>query len=313
METLPSAGLDLENDFKISPAKPDIKVSNLEPAFFFLPDNKIFRDKYLPDPQPSFLSKLVPNPKFSSKYFTDLHHLVSDPGLDYPAGTYNFCGARIPLYHTSLNIPSWKEHLSEYYRKDLVDYLEFGFPIGVDPDGQTEPTLKNHSSSYMFYTHMDKFCLKEISKAGISGPYGAVPFSQYQLSPLMTSHKKPSSRRAVFDASFGLSLNKITPPDYYLHYRAEYDFPNLDNLETLILKAGKSALMWKRDLSRYFLLLPLDPVDYCRTGFIWRQNFFFFASYMVWAQTLGLGWTSHHLCRDLETQETWVRIRWRRI
>ena len=127
---------------------------------------------------------------------------------------------------------------------------------------------------------MDKFCLKEISKAGISGPYGAVPFSQYQLSPLMTSHKKPSSRRAVFDASFGLSLNKITPPDYYLHYRAEYDFPKLDNLETLILKAGKSALMWKRDLSRYFLQLPLDPVDYCRTGFIWRQNFFFFASYM---------------------------------
>ena len=38
--------------------------------------------------------------------------------------------------------------------------------------------------------------------------------------------------------------------------------------------------MWKRDLQRYFLQLPLDPVDYWRTGFIWRTYFFFFTAYM---------------------------------
>ena len=277
---LPSAGSENEDDFINSPAKPDIKVSTLNPALFFLPDNKIFKDKHLPDPQPSFLSKLIPNPLFSPQYFTELHHLVAAPGLDYPAGTYNLRGARISLAHTSLNIPSWREHMAGYFRSDLVDYLEYGFPIGVDPDGHTEPTLKNHSSSYMFFSHMDKFCLKEISKAGLTGPFGSVPFNPYQISPMMTSTKKPSSRRAVFDASFGESLNKITPTDHYLHYRAEYDFPKLDNLETLVLKSGRAALMWKMDLSRYFLQLPLDPVDYWRTGFIWRQNYFFFVSYM---------------------------------
>ena len=132
----------------------------------------------------------------------------------------------------------------------------------------------------MYYTYLDKFCIKEISKAGLTGPFGNVPFTPYQTSPMMTSFKKPSARRPVFDASFGSSLNKITPQDYYLDFRAEYDFPRLKDLEQMILEVGKGAQLWKRDLSRYFLQLPLDPVDYIRTGFIWRQYYFFFVSYM---------------------------------
>ena len=59
----------------------------------------------------------------------------------------------------------------------------------------------------------------------------------------------------------------------------EYNYPKLDSLEAMILSIGPGALMWKRDLERYFLQLPLDPVDYLRSGFIWRQNFFFFIAY----------------------------------
>ena len=149
----PAAGLVDENDFNENkPALPDLKVSQLEPAYFVLPDSKIFLDKSLPDPHPTFLERLSPNESYSPEYFTTLHELVSAPGSDYPEGTYNFKGARISLAHTNLNIPSWKEHLAHYYRQDLIGYLEFGFPIGVDPDGHTEPCLKNHSSSFMFYT-----------------------------------------------------------------------------------------------------------------------------------------------------------------
>ena len=42
-------------------------------------------------------------------------------------------GARISLAHTSLNIPSWREHMAGYFRSDLVDYLEYVFPIGSTP------------------------------------------------------------------------------------------------------------------------------------------------------------------------------------
>ena len=262
------------------PVDPDIKVSSLKPAMFYLPDHRIFLDKLLPDPEPCFSERIVPHSSCSPQYFTALHKLVSDPGENYRAGTYNYKGARISLAHSKLNIPTWRKLLVEYSRKEIVDFLEFGFPIGVDPSSQTEPTLKNHSSSYMFYTYLDKFCIKEITNTGMTGPFGSAPFPYYQLSPLMTTHKKPNGRRCVFDASFGTSLNKITPHDHYLDYRAEYDYPKLDDLEAMILKVGKGARIWKRDLSRYFLQLPLDPVDYWRTGFIWRQNFFFFTSYM---------------------------------
>ena len=39
--------------------------------------------------------------------------------------------------------------------------------------------------------------------------------------------------------------------------------------------------MWKRDLSRFFLQLPLDPFDYDKVGCIWRGQLLFFISY-VW-------------------------------
>ena len=272
-ELLPLAGivdLEAENDFiSYKPAQPEIKVSQLKPAFFFLPDNQIFMDKTLPESEPHFLNRIVPN-FFSSTDFVDLHERVYAPGPDYPEGTYNAKGARISLTHTKLNIPAWRHHLAGYYREELVDYLEFGFPVGVNLDGKTEPCLKNHSSSYMFYSYVDKFCAKEVTKGGLTGPFSNIPFSQYQLSPMMTATKKPSGRRPVFDASYGSSLNKITPADHYLEFQAVYDFPKLDSLESLILATGHGALMWKRNLQRYFLQLPLDPVDYWRTGFIWR-------------------------------------------
>ena len=225
-ELLPLAGLvDLETAFTLcKPAQPEIKVSQLKPAFFFLPDNQIFMDKTLPESEPYFLSNIVPHPS-SPTDFVDLHKRVYAPGPDYPEGTYNAKGARISLTHTNLNIPAWRHRLAGYYREELVDYLEYGFPIGVSLDGETEPCLKNHSSSYMFFSYLDKFCAKEITKGGLTGPFSNIPFTKFQISPMMTSAKKPSGRRPVFDASYGSSLNKITPTDHYLEFQAVYDFP----------------------------------------------------------------------------------------
>ena len=39
--------------------------------------------------------------------------------------------------------------------------------------------------------------------------------------------------------------------------------------------------MFKRDLSRYFLQLKVDPFEYDRLGFVWRGSLFFFVSF-VW-------------------------------
>ena len=285
--SLPGAE-DVLKLFVTKSLKSEIKVSSLKPALFYLQDGKIFYDKHLPDPSPTFMSRIIPHDRFSSDYFTVLHSLVAAPASSYPAGTYNFEGARIPLAHTKLNIPKWKELLASYPKKDLVEKLEFGFPIGTTDGPDLEPAMKNHSSSYMYFSWLDKFCVKEVQKCGLTGPFGNNPFPVYHISPMMTSHKKPDKRRCVFDATFGMSLNKSTPKEYYLQEKTEYDFPSLDDFQQMIIKVGRGARMWKRDLSRYFLQIPICPLDYPKTGFIWRRNYFFFVSYMFGLRHSGL-------------------------
>ena len=71
------------------------------------------------------------------------------------------------------------------------------------------PSTKNHSSAYSYHNFIDKFVETELDKLGLTGPFENAPWGHLMISPLMTSHKKPSSRRSVFDASFGmLNLNK---------------------------------------------------------------------------------------------------------
>ena len=108
--SLPLTGQELSViDFiHVKPCPPDIKVSTLKSAMFYLPDSRIFMDKSLPDPEPGFMERIIPHPKFSPDYFTALHSLVYAPGPHYPEGTYNYCGARISLAHTNLKIPTWR-------------------------------------------------------------------------------------------------------------------------------------------------------------------------------------------------------------
>ena len=63
----PLTGQDLsENDFiLIKPVPPEIKVSSLKSAMFYLPDAKIFMDKCLPDLEPCFMERIVPHSRFS--------------------------------------------------------------------------------------------------------------------------------------------------------------------------------------------------------------------------------------------------------
>ena len=46
--------------------------------------------------------------------------------------------------------------------------------------------------------------------------------------------------------------------------------------------------MWKRDLSRFFLQLPLDPMDYNKVGCVWRGKLLFFTSYVWGCRHAGL-------------------------
>ena len=237
-----------------------------------LPNGTFFMDKILPPPATVTLE----NDTFPATYFIDLHKKVKD------SGTYNFAGARVELPHSKLNIDLFRHSLQDYDDKEVCQFLQFGFPLGLAEEIYLEPALKNHKSSYSYYSYLDQFLHKEVNKLGISGPLSQPPFSPTMLSPMMTSPKNIASRRPVFDASWGdWSLNENTPVKSYMGGDYSFTFPTVLDLADLIVKKGPGCLLWKRDLSRWFLQLPVDPADYDKLGFVWRGMFWWFVSY-VW-------------------------------
>ena len=48
-----------------------------------------------------------------------------------------------------------------------------------------------------------------------------------------------------------------------------------------ISELGPGCYLWKRDLSRFFLQLKIDPLEYDKLGFIWRSKLYLFVSF-VW-------------------------------
>ena len=59
-----------------------------------------------------------------------------------------------------------------------------------------------------------------------------------------------------------------------------YTYPKVDDLRQIILTCGRGCYMWKRDLHRFYLQIPMDPVDFSHVGFVWRGLIFFFVCLM---------------------------------
>ena len=275
--TLPFQLVDDISDILGLAPKQIQKVSKLRDTVVEMPAGK-FIDKVLPEPR----HRLEPNNVFTADYYVALHNVTAAPGVRgdgtmYPSFTPNHIGARVALPHVKLKISRWRYHLLGYENADLVQYLEYGFPLGLSTSPDLESCSRNHGSSYMWYDYVDKFICTEVGEGGVTGPFEKSPWWNTVTSPIMTAHKKVKSRRTVYDATFGdKSLNNSTPSDSYLGLPCKYTYPKIEDYKLMVLKSGKSAWMWKRDLSRFYLQLPLDPTEYNRVGLIWRGLFFFF-------------------------------------
>ena len=84
-------------------------------------------------------------------------------------------------------------------------------------------------------------------------------------------------------------MNNATPSDLYMGQPTQYTFLKIEDYKEMIIAAGVGCYMWKRDLARFFLQLPLDPTEYHRVGVIWRGLFFFFPGLAFGLRHSGLG------------------------
>lgn len=196
------------------------------------------------------------------------------------SGCYNFEGCRIPL-NTHLNIPLWRRLLIDYDDVHICDYLEFGWPINYTRDTPPVSTLKNHGSANSYPESLKEYIETELYFKALAGPFHSDPFQgELTLSALQTVEKKESAagqRRVVLDLSFprDRSVNAGIPKEQYVGDDFELHFPTIDNFCELIQRHGRHSLMFKRDLSRAYRQLLIDPHDYNLLGFQWDHSIYF--------------------------------------
>ena len=143
----------------------------LKPLYFVLNDGSVFIDKYLPSD-----FKFRENQQFDSSYFLSLHRAVSS------LKTFNFNGARIRLKHNKINVDKFRDLLPSYFSDiGVLQYLEFGFLLGLVEDHILKPSLRNHSSSYDFFSHIDRFINNELEHRGMTGPFDSFPFVSFTI------------------------------------------------------------------------------------------------------------------------------------
>ena len=108
-------------------------------------------------------------------------------------GCPNFLGARIPVV-SNLNIDNWKFHLKDYWDTQLLDLLEFGFPLDFDTNTDLVSTEENHASAKQFASHVQTYIREELKHGAILGPFEHKPISLH-ISPFMTRDKPDSDTR----------------------------------------------------------------------------------------------------------------------
>ena len=131
----------------------------------------------------------------------DVPNIVQAHKIIRDSNKPNFMGTRIAV-DTQFNIPAWKRHLSEYWDKQIVDLLQYGFPLDFDRSKSLNATYQNHASANKFPEHIDKYLTTKMEYGAILGPFQDYPFPCH-VSPFLTREKPHSeNRRVILDLSF---------------------------------------------------------------------------------------------------------------
>ena len=139
------------------------------------------------------------------------HHIVRNSGLP------NFMYARIPVKN-QLRVENWKKHLAQYWDKQLVDLIAFGFLLDYDRTKNLCATEQNHQSALDYLDHVQKYIDTEVNFNAMYGPFQEKPFNMH-ISPLLTREKQNSeNRRVIMDLSWPKenSVNAGVQQDVYL-------------------------------------------------------------------------------------------------
>ncbi|CAC5407176.1 unnamed protein product [Mytilus coruscus] len=171
--------------------------------------------------------------------------------------------------------------LAMYHDSDVVNFLEYGFPLSCEGSCSGLAVEKNHAGARSHPDDMRKYLKKECTYGSIIGPFFSNPFdTDMVISPLNSVPKKDTlDRRVILDLSFDVdgedSVNSHICKDLYLGNPIKVSYPSVDSLVELIRRKGSGSLCFKRDLKRAYRQIPIRPGDWHLVGFSWENHIFF--------------------------------------
>ena len=174
----------------------------------------------------------------------------------------NFMGVRISV-SSQLNINAFKSYLSKYWDKQIVDLLQYGFPLDFARSRILEGTHVNNSSALKFPEHVNSYIETEMKYGAILGPFEDHPFHCH-ISSFLTREKPNSSNiRVILDLSFPVckSANDRVAKDKYLTTYFELNYLSVDTVINSLKTLGAEALLYKIDISHAFRHIRMDPGD----------------------------------------------------
>ena len=221
----------------------------------------------LPRLRPAFPADIL-SPRFLAnliRHFISLHAKLQTLSLRLP----------VP---SGLNIPEWRSRLSGYHNSSLSDFLEYGWPIGYTSLATPASTHNNHGSAVAAPEVIQAYLDKEQNLGSLCRPFNANPLTKdLIIFSMQIVYSRSGKSRAVVDLSFppGSSVNDGIPKDTYLDELLTLRLPGVDAFVDIIPALGAGCWLFKKDLSRAYRQLRIDPRDYHLLGLLHHNNLYF--------------------------------------
>ena len=177
---------------------------------------------------------------------------------------------------TPINVDNLALQLCSHPDRNQVDYvlngLRQGFRLGFHPEAVTLKSAKaNCPSALDHHTVIDEYLAKEVALGRVVGPFTQPVLDNLQISRFGVIPKKDGGWRLILDLSFpcGHSVNDgINKEEFTLTYS------KVSDAISLIIKAGRGALMGKVDIKSAYRIIPVHPSDRHLLGMFWQNCFY---------------------------------------
>eukprot|EP00117_Sycon_ciliatum_P034800 scpid21606/ scgid26485/ Integrase/recombinase xerD homolog len=149
--------------------------------------------------------------------------------------------------------------------------MQYGFRIGSFRPIASSVMSPNHSSACACPAEVTTHLLNCCDRGETAGPFASPPFPHMHISGLGAIPKSNGKLRIIHDLSppAGLSVNDgISRDEFSLQYET------VDTAISLIMQAGRGALLTKVDIRNAFRLCPVAPCDWPLLGIFWQGQFY---------------------------------------